>query len=565
MDSALTASSAQAGSSNRLSTLPVRQILTLLAGVAALAVIVVAALGWVRDPDYKVLFANLSDRDGGAVVAALSQMNLPYRFSEAGGAILVPSSAVHEARLKLASQGLPKGSTVGFELMESQRFGITQFQERLNFQRGLEGELTRSIQALAAVQSARVHLALPTQNGFLRAQQKPSASVLLSLHPGRSLERAQVAGIVHLVASSVPEMAPSAVSVLDQTGALLSANAASSPGGLDAGQLGYVRQLEATYVQRIVDILEPIVGRENVRAQVTADVDFTQVEATAEQFRPNQGSEPAAVRSQQVSESSEPAGAGTTVAARGVPGALSNQPAPPATAPLNAPRAPATPAGGAPAAAAAGSAQAVSPPAVASRRDAVTNYEVDRTVRVTRNPSGSVRRLSAAVVINHRRIAGDEGKATAAPLGQAEMESVNALVREAIGFSADRGDSINVVNAPFSDQAQPVSPELPFWQEPATLELARTSGKQLLLLVLALAVVFAVIRPAARSLTGASAGRARRLEARVDEEIPLPAPSGGVAAALPGQPRDPEAILRLARENPATVANVVRNWVSNER
>lgn len=563
MDSALTASSAQAGSSNPLSTLPVRQILTLLAGVAALAVIVVAALGWVRDPDYKVLFANLSDRDGGAVVAALSQMNLPYRFSEAGGAILVPSSAVHEARLKLASQGLPKGSTVGFELMETQRFGITQFQERLNFQRGLEGELTRSIQALAAVQSARVHLALPTQNGFLRAQQKPSASVLLSLHPGRSLERAQVAGIVHLVASSVPEMAPSAVSVLDQTGALLSANAASSPGGLDAGQLGYVRQLEATYVQRIIDILEPIVGRDNVRAQVSADVDFTQVEATAEQFRPNQGGEPAAVRSQQVSESSEPAGAATT-AARGVPGALSNQPAPPATAPLNAPRGSTTALNGTPAAAASSSAQTASTPAVASRRDAVTNYEVDRTVRVTRNPSGSVRRLSAAVVINHRRIAADEGKTSAAPLDKTEMESVNALVREAIGFTADRGDSINVVNAPFSDQAQPAPPELPFWQEPATLELARTSGKQLLLLVLALAVVFAVIRPAARSLAGTSTGRARRLEAKVDEEIPLPAPSG-MAAALPAQPRDPEAILRLARENPATVANVVRNWVSSER
>jgi flagellar M-ring protein FliF len=559
MDSAPTAPTEQPGRSNALAALPVRQILTLLAGVAALAVIVVAALGWVRDPDYKVLFANLSDRDGGAVVAALSQMNVPYRFAEAGGAILVPASAVHEARLKLASQGLPKGGTVGFELMETQRFGITQFQERLNFQRGLEGELTRSIQALAAVQSARVHLALPTQNGFLRAQQKPSASVLLSLHPGRTLDRAQVAGIVHLVASSVPEMDPAAVSVVDQTGTLLSSNASTSPGGLDAGQLGYVRQLEATYVQRIVDILEPIVGRENVRAQVTADVDFAQVESTAEQFRPNQGGEPAAVRSQQVSESSEPSGAG---AARGIPGALSNQPAAPATAPLNAPRTPPAAAGQAQSAATTaatnGAPAAPATPPAATRRDAVTNYEVDRTVRVTRNPSGSVRRLSAAVVVNHRKAAGDEGKAAFAPLGESEMQSINALVREAIGFSADRGDSINVVNAPFSEQVQPALPELPFWQEPATIELARTSGKHLLLLALALAVVFAVIRPAARSLAGGASGRAPRLQAKVD------AP-GGAAVALPAQPRDPEAVLRLARENPATVANVVRNWVSNER
>jgi flagellar M-ring protein FliF len=194
----------------------------------------------------------------------------------------------------------------------------------------------------------------------------------------------------------------------------------------------------------------------------------------------------------------------------------------------------------------------------------VTNYEVDRTVRVTRNPSGTVRRLSAAVVVNHRKSAADDGKAAHAPLTEAEMASINALVREAIGFSAERGDSINVVNAPFSEQAQAAPQELPFWQAPATLELARTSGKHLVLLVLALVVVFAVIRPAARSLAGSAAGRAPRLQAKVDEDIALPAPAGA-AVPLPAQPRDPEAVLQLARENPATVANVVRNWVASER
>lgn len=563
MDSALTDPPQQQGRSAALTNLPVRQILTLLAGVAALALIVTASLGWVREPDYKVLFANLSDRDGGSVVASLSQMNVPYRFADSGNAILVPSAMVHEARLKLASQGIPKGGTVGFELMETQRFGVTQFQERLNFQRGLEGELTRSIQSLSAVQAARVHLALPTQNGFLRAQQKPSASVLLSLHPGRSLDRAQVAGIVHLVAASVPDLDPKAVSVVDQTGALLSSNAASTPGGLDAGQLGYVRQIEASYIQRIVDILEPIVGRDNVRAQVTADVDFAQVESTAEQYRPNQGSEPAAVRSQQVSESNDPA-AGM---ARGIPGALSNQPAPPATAPLNAPRPPAGAAQpGAAGAPAAATASATAAAQGATRRDAVTNYELDRTVRVTRSASGSVRRLSAAVVVNHRKAAGTDGK-TAAPLTEAEMESINALVREAIGFNKDRGDSINVVNAAFPEQEAAQVPELPFWQEPATLELAKTSGKHLLLLVVALVVVFTVIRPAARSLAGGG-GRAPRLQARVDEDIALPAPgdgTAGAAAAVPAVARNPDAVLQLARENPARVANVVRNWVSNEQ
>ena len=213
---------APAGFGGRLAALPARSKMALGVGIAALAAVVLAMTLWNSQGDYKVLYANLSDKDGGAIIAQLSQMNVPYRHADGGAAILVPASKVHDVRLKLASAGLPKGSVVGFELMDGARFGQTQFQERLTFQRGLEGELTRSITSMAAVQAARVHLALPNQNGFFREQQKPSASVLLTLHPGRSVDRAQVAGIVHLVASSVPEMNPKAVSVLDQTGALLS-------------------------------------------------------------------------------------------------------------------------------------------------------------------------------------------------------------------------------------------------------------------------------------------------------------------------------------------------------
>ena len=222
----------------RLSALDRAQRMRLGAGVALLVAAAVAAVVMGRQPDYRVLFSNLGDKDGGAVVAQLSQMNVPYKYSEGGGAILIPAERVHDVRLRLATQGLPKGSVAGFELMESNKFGMTQFQERLNFQRGLEGELTRSIQALSSVQSARVHLALPNQNGFFREQQKPSASVLVSLHPGRILDRAQLAGIVHLVASSVPELAPSAVSVLDDTGKLLSQSPDSAAGAeINAQQL----------------------------------------------------------------------------------------------------------------------------------------------------------------------------------------------------------------------------------------------------------------------------------------------------------------------------------------
>ena len=317
------------GFAARLGALPARSLLGLGIGVALLLAVAVALTLRQAEGDWRVLFAGLSDKDGGAVLAQLSQMNVPYKHADGGNAILVPASQVHDVRLKLASAGLPKGSGGGFELMDNARFGQTQFQERLTFQRGLEGELVRSISSLAAVHSARVHLALPNQNGFFREQQKPSASVLLTLHPGRTLERAQIAGIVHLVSSSVPELSPKAVSVLDGSGALLSGSEDTGK-GLDAQQLQYVQQVEAGYLKRVIEILEPVVGRDNLRATVTADIDFTQSESTSEEFKPNQGDAPAAVKLVQRNESSTP---GTAVPS-GVPGAASNQPPGPATAPI---------------------------------------------------------------------------------------------------------------------------------------------------------------------------------------------------------------------------------------
>jgi len=271
----------------RLQALPARSKVTLGIGLAALVGVVLAMTMWSGQGDFRPVFTGLSDKDGGAVIAQLATMNVPYR-NEPGGTILVPASQVYDVRMKLASAGLPKGSTVGFELMDKQSIGQTQFNERLNFQRALEGELTRTITAMADVADARVHLAIPQQNGFFREQQKPSASVMLTLRGGRTLDRAQVAGIVHLVSASVPELNPKAVSVLDSTGALLS-NAPENGNGLDSQQLQYKQQIEANFNKRIYELLEPVVGRDNLRATVTADVDFSQVESTAEEFKPNQG------------------------------------------------------------------------------------------------------------------------------------------------------------------------------------------------------------------------------------------------------------------------------------
>ncbi|NDD14591.1 MAG: flagellar basal body M-ring protein FliF, partial [Betaproteobacteria bacterium] len=419
--------------------------LRLAAGVALLIAVGILALVMGRQPDWRVLYANLPEKDGGAIIAQLTTMNVPYKYTEGGGAIMVPADKVHDTRLKLASLGLPKGSVAGFEQMDANRFGMTQFQERLSFQRGLEGELTRSIQALSSVQNARVHLALPNQNGFFREQQKPSASVLVSLHPGRTLDRTQLAGIVHLVASSVPELSPTAVSVLDDSGKLLSTPAESlgSGTGADAQQLAYVQQIEALYTRRIMDILEPVVGRNNIKAQVTAEVDFSQTEQTSEQHRPNQTQDAGVIRSQQVVETNS----GTPSQPSGVPGAATNQPPVPATAPINGQAQPLQAAGGAQ-----GSTN--------MRKESITNYEVDKTIKVVKAGTGVVKRLSAAVVVNNLSITDEKGKTTTAPLTEQQIQKMTALVRETIGYSQDRGDSVNLMNAPFTKELV-VEPNIP--------------------------------------------------------------------------------------------------------
>lgn len=528
-------------------------------GAALLVAVAIAAIVMGRQPDYRVLFANLNDKDGGAIVAQLSQMNVPYKHADGGGAILIPADRVHDVRLRLATQGLPKGSVAGFELMESSKFGMTQFQERLNFQRGLEGELTRSIQALSSVQSARVHLALPNQNGFFREQQKPSASVLVSLHPGRILDRAQLAGIVHLVASSVPELAPSAVSVLDDTGKLLSQSPDTAAGtGVDAQQLLYVQQIEQQYTRRILDILEPVVGRDNVKAQVTAEVDFTQTESTSEQHRPNLATDASAIRSQQIVESTGPQG---NPLPTGVPGATTNQPPAPATAPIN---------GANPAPTAAGQ-QPQGAQAVAGKRESITNYEVDKTVRVTRGGSGALKRVSAAVVVNYQSVE-DKGKTVTKALTPEQIEQMTALVRETIGFNRDRGDSVNLMNTPFQVTAAPAN-DVPLWKQPEMIELAKTFAWPVGAVLFAALVLMGLVRPVLKGgnasakprTTSVAGGQLDAVESEMPERPALPAPSKKDEApiATPEQLRLEEARV-LAKENPVAVANILKTWLNGD-
>ena len=543
----------------RWQALPGRQqVLALVGLVALIAILAVMGLG-AKDADYRALFPNLSEKDGGAVIDRLTQLNVPYRFAEGGSVIMVPSARVPELRMKLAAAGLPSGSAggnSGYELLDKNTFGQTQGQERMKMQRAIEGELTTTIQALESVKSARVHLALPPQNGFFREQQKPSASVVLTLHPGRTLDRGQIAGIIRLVSGSVPELSAKAVNVVDSTGALLSAShdedGTGSGAGLDSQQLLYRREVEAGHLKRVLDLLEPVLGRDNVRATVSAEIDFSQVMQTAEAYRPNQGADAkAAVREQRSEESTQP-GSATPA---GVPGATSNQPPVPATAPINGPAQALQAAGGA-----AGAANA--------RREAATRFEVDKTTTVTRNAVGSVRRLSAAVVVNHRSTVDSKGKTITAPLPDKEIEQLTALVQQGIGFNSERGDVVKVINAPFRVEATPAAEELPLWKQSWLIDLVKSAAAPAALALVALVIVFKLIRPALMGILSppppvVAAETGSQLNEVVDGENLLPedAERRELDQSRVGRL---ERARTLARSNPAAVAHIVRGWVNGE-
>ena len=523
-------------------------------GLLGLLAVLLVMVGSARDSDYRALFPNLSDKDGGQVVDKLTQMNVPYRFTDGGSTIMVPAAKVHELRMKLAALGLPSSGSAGYELLDKNSFGQTQGQERMKMQRALEGELTTSIQSLDSVKTARVHLALPNQNGFFREQQKPSASVVLTLHPGRTLERSQIAGIVRVVSGSVPELTARAVSVIDSSGALLSAASEDdSAQGLDTQQLQYRRDIEASHLKRVLALLEPVLGRDNVRASITAEIDFSQVMQTAEAYRPNQGSDgKPAVREQRSEESNQPGGGGA--GAGGVPGATSNVPPAAATAPITGASAPLQ---GAPGGGAGNSA----------RREASTRFEVDKTVTVTRSATGSVRRLNAAVVVNHRSSVDAKGKTTSAPLSDKEIEQLTALVQQGIGFNAERGDAVRVINAPFRVEAAPATEDTPLWKQPWLLELLRSAAAPLALALVALVIILSLIRPALKAVLAPPVllPGAQLSEVVGGEDGQL----AGAAAGTPqiSAPRTQEkldAARAMAKQNPAAVANIVRDWVNGE-
>jgi len=540
------------------------------AGIALAVGIMAAVFMWsMKTSDYRVLLSNYSDRDGGAIVAALAQMAVPYKFSEDGGTILVPSGQVYDARLKLAAQGLPRGGNIGFELMENQKMGTSQFIEQVNYQRAQEGELARTINSIGSVASSRVHLAIPKPSVFVREKQYPTASVMVNLQSGRTLDMGQVNAIVHLVSSSVPELPAKNVTVVDQNGSLLSGKTSdgNDPNKLDPSQLKYVRDIQDNLIRRIESILTPLLGEGNVKAQVAAEVNFAMVEKATETYSPNSNPEKNTIRSQKSNESSS-----SDPVKGGIPGAASNQ-------------AGATPAAGAGTAAPAGA-------ATNAKRENIINYEVDKVVSYTKEPVGGIKRLAVAVVVNLKPSVDAEGKTTQKPLTDEEKAQVTALIKEAVGFSQDRGDTINLTNSEFKQAEKVDIPEEAFWKPYANLSTAKTVLQYLVTAVVLFLLYAKVLKPLMARMANASvggsfafgsagagaggfargaggtgvAGAEQEEEEEEEEDEELDAEAKKIASDLSGLGRnsgsDLKAVQKFGAQNPKAVAAVVKDWIN---
>ncbi|ANY88685.1 MULTISPECIES: flagellar basal-body MS-ring/collar protein FliF [Pseudomonas] len=559
-----------------ISQMPMLRQVGLLVGLAASVAIGFAVVLWSQQPDYRPLYGSLAGLDAKQVMDTLASADIGYRVEPNSGALLVKADDLSRARLKLAAAGVaPSDGNIGFEILDKEQgLGTSQFMEATRYRRGLEGELARTVSSLNNVKAARVHLAIPKSSVFVRDERKPSASVLVELYPGRALEAGQVMAIVNLVATSVPELDKSQVTVVDQKGNLLSDQLQDTALTMAGKQFDYSRRMEGLLTQRVHNILQPVLGNDRYKAEVSADVDFSAVESTSEQFNPDQ---PALRSEQSVNEqrsSSQPP--------QGVPGALSNHPPAGASAPENA-TASAPPAGaiqpGQPLVDANGqqimdpaTGQPMLAPYPADKRQQTTkNFELDRSISHTRQQQGRLTRLSVAVVVDDQvKVDAATGETTRAPWGAEDLARFTRLVQDAVGFDASRGDSVTVVNVPFSADRGVELADIPFYSQPWFWDIV----KQVLGVVFILVLVFGVLRPVLNNITGGGKQAVTdsdmelggmigldgelandRVTLGGPQSILLPSPSEGYEAQL-------NAIKGLVAEDPGRVAQVVKEWIN---
>ena len=547
-----------------LSGIPGLRQIIFLVGIAAAVAAGVSIYMWSQKPPMAAVYSSLSTKDSSDVAEALRTANMPFQLDSSSGAVMVAADKVYEARLKLASAGLPKSTSMGFEMMQQdQSFGTSQFVESARYQHALETELGRTVSSLQSVQGARVHLALPKQSVFANGGSAASASVLVDLAPGRSLDSDQIASIVHLVASSVPNLVVGNVTVIDQYGHLLSNSGdASDPTQQAANQFEQAHRLEADYVRRIEQLLTPMTGSGRVSAQVVADMDFSETEEASESYKPDS----AIVRSEQTSENTTH---GPGSGASGIPGTTSNQPPNNAQAqPLNPPAALAAAgkSAGAKLAPVAAATDAASGNPITESRNATRNYEVNRTVSHVRRGGGVLRRISVAVLVDNIPKADGKGGTTLAPLSKDEMAKVENLVKQAVGFDDKRGDTMSVQNALFTTNPIPAEAPTPIWQR----QDVRDYGRQGLGVLIIVILVFAVLRPAIKYL--AETDPAKQINARlVSEGASTPDMLANNNSAADDRPRPApqyEQKLALARgavaADPKRVAQVIKTWVNTD-
>lgn len=556
----------------------------LLVGLAASVAIGFAVVLWSQQPDYRPLYGSLEGMDAKQVTETLAASDIAYTIEPSSGALLVKAEDISRARLKLAGAGVtPRDGNVGFEILDQEQgLGTSQFMEATRYRRGLEGELARTVSSLNNVKAARVHLAIPKSSVFVRDERKPSASVLVELYSGRSLEPSQVMAIVNLIATSVPELSKSQITVVDQKGNLLSDQQELSELSMAGKQFDYSRRMESLFTQRVDNILQPVLGSGRYKAEVSADVDFSAVESTSEMFNPDQ---PALRSEQKVNEERQ-----SSLPPQGVPGALSNQPPGPTTAPAQANAAPAAAAPAGPVAAGqplldANGQQVIDPatgqaklaPYPADKREQSTrNFELDRSISHTKQQQGRLRRLSVAVVVDDQlKVDAKTGEATRVPWAAADLARFTRLVQDSVGFDASRGDSVSVINTAFTASVGEELVEIPFYTQPWFWDVV----KQVLGVLFILVLVFGVLRPVLSNITGGGkanallgGGHGRDVELgemggfdgelsadRVSlggpQSILLPSPTEGYDAQL-------NAIKGLVAEDPGRVAQVVKEWIN---
>jgi len=554
-------SGARLDSLKQITRNPAARQLALLVAVAAAVALGVAVVLWSRGPNYGLLYAGLDQKDAAAITQELQASNTAYKLGGDGTSILVPAADLAALRLRLAAKGLPQGSAaIDTQSASDSPFGMSDLAERTRYQQMLENDLGSTIASLQSVRAARVHLALPKPSVFIRDNHGASASVLLTLYQGRQLDAGQVAAIVHLVAASVPGLDPGQVSVVDQQGRLLTSSNADASDGAGDDRLRLATRIENTYAQRIEELLTPLVGPGRVRAQVNADLDFSQTEKASETYDHDHP----ALRSEQVSSEQRTGGG----AGGGVPGALSNQPPQTVAQPTAA-----KPNAGAAAAPGGTAATTTSSSGSENSSNATRNYELDRTISHVSDPAGRLARLTVAVVVDNK-LAGAAGGGgnndpKSVPFTAQELQHLTDLVKNAVGFDANRGDSVSVINQAFHRNAAPeMEPATPLWERPGALDLI----KQGLGVLIALAVAFGLLRPLLRGLL-------RSAPARENLPAPLPTVSVRVGDDEPresGQPVRLDAApalayeqrigvaRRMVGENSKQVAQVVRNWVNED-